>query len=111
MRTARYRTVPSKIDRRRPIEEEVDGRLRKKSTVGGRLRKKKGRRRGKEKKKRGRKNTLPVCRPRSPVVVAHGLPVRRCRLWVAYVRSLLAVAFSPARGDGASPCAGRQVEA
>ncbi|RWW74886.1 hypothetical protein BHE74_00017129 [Ensete ventricosum] len=42
MRTARYRAVPSKIDR-------LNSRLKKKSTVGGRLRKKKKRRRGKEK--------------------------------------------------------------
>ncbi|RWW76608.1 hypothetical protein BHE74_00015291 [Ensete ventricosum] len=57
MRTARYRAVPPKIDRRRSIlavgsrlkkKSTVGGRLREKSTVGGRLRKKKGRRRGKE---------------------------------------------------------------
>ncbi|RZS29289.1 hypothetical protein BHM03_00063005 [Ensete ventricosum] len=46
-RTARYRAVPSKIDRRRSIEEE------------------KG-------KKRGRKNTSPARRPRPPVVAARG---------------------------------------
>ncbi|RWV84830.1 hypothetical protein GW17_00053426, partial [Ensete ventricosum] len=67
-RTARYRAVLPKIDRRRSIsavggrlkkKSTVDGRLREKSTVGGRLRKKKRRRRGKEeKKKRRRKKYL-----------------------------------------------------
>ncbi|RWW88514.1 hypothetical protein BHE74_00002607, partial [Ensete ventricosum] len=60
-RIARYRVVPPKIDRRRLIsivdgrlkkKSTVGGQLREKSTVGGRLRKKKGRRRGKEEKKK-----------------------------------------------------------
>ncbi|RWW27586.1 hypothetical protein GW17_00007969, partial [Ensete ventricosum] len=80
--TARYRAVPSKINCQRSIstidsrlkkkstvgdrlrekstvggrlreKSTVGSRLREKSTVGGRLWKKKGRRRGKEKKKRG----------------------------------------------------------
>ncbi|RWW36496.1 hypothetical protein BHE74_00058483, partial [Ensete ventricosum] len=104
MRTARYRAVPSKIDHRRSISV-IGGRLKKKSTVGGRLReksivgsqlrKKKERRRGKEKKnEEGKKEYLA----RLHVVVASGLPVA-------------AVAFSPARGDGASPHAGRKIEA
>ncbi|RWW49722.1 hypothetical protein BHE74_00044065, partial [Ensete ventricosum] len=63
-RTARYRAVPPKIDRRRSILA-VDGRLKKKSIVGGRLRKKKGRRRGKEEKK---KQKIPLLR----AVAAHG---------------------------------------
>ncbi|RWW04642.1 hypothetical protein GW17_00032124 [Ensete ventricosum] len=111
--TARYRAVPPKIDRRRSISavgrrqsiSPVGGRLKKKSTVDdrlreklivaklivdGRLRKKKGRR-GKEEKKKRR-----IPRPRA--VTAHGSPA-------------LAAAFSPARGDGASPRAGRKIEA
>ncbi|RZS14797.1 hypothetical protein BHM03_00046539 [Ensete ventricosum] len=112
-RTARYQAVPSKIDRRQPIEEEigrlretstVGGRLREKSTVGSRLRKKKGTRRGKEKKKKGgRKNTSPACRPCPLAVAARGSPVRRRRPRVACAPSppaaTAAAAFSPARGD------------
>ncbi|RZS00987.1 hypothetical protein BHM03_00030777, partial [Ensete ventricosum] len=74
----------------------VGGRLSEKSTVGGRLRKKKGRRRGKGKKKRGEERIPRQCRPRPPAVAARGSP---------------AIAFSPARGDGASPRARRQIEA
>ncbi|RWW73244.1 hypothetical protein BHE74_00018895 [Ensete ventricosum] len=60
-RTARYRTVPPKIDRQRSISAAdgrlkkksiVDGRLREKSTVGGLLRKKKRKRRKKEEEKK-----------------------------------------------------------
>ncbi|RWW14680.1 hypothetical protein GW17_00021529 [Ensete ventricosum] len=98
-RTVRYWAVPPKIDRRRSIstvggrlkkKSIVGGRLREKSIVDGRLRKKKGRRRGKEKKKR----RIPRPRP----VAARGSPA-------------LAVAFSPVRGDGTSPRAGRKIEA
>ncbi|RWW41685.1 hypothetical protein BHE74_00052818, partial [Ensete ventricosum] len=92
-RTAHYRVVSLKIDCRWSISV-VGGRLKKKSTVGGRLRKKKGRIRGKEKKKRGRKNTSPAHRPR--------------RLAVACARGEETAAFSPARGDGASPRVGRR---
>ncbi|RRT51412.1 hypothetical protein B296_00051127, partial [Ensete ventricosum] len=66
-RTAHYRVVSLKIDCRWSISV-VGGRLKKKSTVGGRLRKKKGRIRGKEKKKEGKKEYLarapssPACR-------------------------------------------------
>ncbi|RWW30137.1 hypothetical protein GW17_00005298 [Ensete ventricosum] len=96
----RRRAVPPKIDHRRSIsvvddrlkkKSTVGGRLREKSTVGGRLRKKKGRRRGKEEKKKRKI-------PRLCAVAARGLPTP-------------AVAFSPLRGDGASPCAGRKIEA
>ncbi|RZS00356.1 hypothetical protein BHM03_00030051 [Ensete ventricosum] len=95
-RTARYRTVPPKIDRRWSIstvdgrlkkkstvdsrlreKSTVDGRLREKSTVDIRLRKKKGRRRGKEEKKEEDKKeylahvlSSPAGRPRA--VVARG---------------------------------------
>ncbi|RZS27702.1 hypothetical protein BHM03_00061224, partial [Ensete ventricosum] len=62
-RTARYRAVPPKIDRRQSILA-VGSRLKKKLTVGGQLRKKKGRRRGKEEKKKRR-----IPRPRA--VLAH----------------------------------------
>ncbi|RWW57065.1 hypothetical protein BHE74_00036167, partial [Ensete ventricosum] len=64
----------------------VGGRLSEKLTVGGRLRKKKGRRRGK--KEEGNKEYL------NSAVVARGL-------------AATAAAFSPARGDGASPRARR----
>ncbi|RWW70472.1 hypothetical protein BHE74_00021851 [Ensete ventricosum] len=57
----------------------VGGRLKKKSTVGGRLRKKKGRRRGKEEKKKRRISRLHA-------ILARGSPAA-------------AVAFSPARGE------------
>ncbi|RZS24236.1 hypothetical protein BHM03_00057286 [Ensete ventricosum] len=78
-RTARYRAVPSKIDHRRSISA-VGGRLKKKSTVDGRLRKKKGRRIGKEKKKkRGIKNTSPTCRRRPRV--ARSRFFSRSRRW------------------------------
>ncbi|RWW27911.1 hypothetical protein GW17_00007636 [Ensete ventricosum] len=96
-RTARYRAVPSKIDRRRSISA-VGGRLKKKSTVGGRLRKKKGRRGKEKKKKRGTKNTSPARSPRSPVVAARGSPVRHHRPWVACDRF-----FSRARRRSVSP--------
>ncbi|RWW47581.1 hypothetical protein BHE74_00046407 [Ensete ventricosum] len=93
-RTARYRAVPSKIDRRRSVSA-VAGRLKKKSTVGGRLReidrrrsieeeKGKKKRKRKKKKKRGRTNTSPTRRPRLRAVVARWSP---------------AAAFSPTRGD------------
>ncbi|RWW27887.1 hypothetical protein GW17_00007655 [Ensete ventricosum] len=126
-RTARYRVVRSKIDCRRSIsiveryisvrhvsgtyqsarlpirEPPFTGRFGQKSIVGGRLRKEKGRRRGKEKKKRGRKNTSLARRPRSPVVVARRSPTRHRR--PRFTRGT--IAFSPSRGDGASPRAGR----
>ncbi|RWW18527.1 hypothetical protein GW17_00017479 [Ensete ventricosum] len=110
-RTARYRAVPPKIDHRWSIstvggrlkkKSTVGGRLREKSTIGGRLRKKKGRRRGKEKKEEEKKEYLarvpssPVCRHRPRVACASSPP---------------AIAFSPARGDGASPRTGRKIKA
>ncbi|RWW31275.1 hypothetical protein GW17_00004104 [Ensete ventricosum] len=124
-RTARYRTVPPKIDRRRSIstvdgrlkkkstvdsrlrekstvdsrlreKSTVDGRLREKSTVDIRLRKKKGRRRGKEEKKEEDKKEY----------LAHVLssPAGRPRAVVA--RGSLAPAaafFSRARRRSVSP--------
>ncbi|RRT72124.1 hypothetical protein B296_00034824, partial [Ensete ventricosum] len=72
MRTARYRVVPPKINRRRSIST-VGGRLREKSTVGGRLREnKERRRRGKKEKRRGEKGKKEI-----PVVLARGSPTRR----------------------------------
>ncbi|RZS06385.1 hypothetical protein BHM03_00037028 [Ensete ventricosum] len=74
----------------------VGGRLSEKSTVGSRLRKKKGRRRGKEKKKkRGIKNTSPApsspaCRRRPRVACAPSPPAGH--LHVVTARG------SPARG-------------
>ncbi|RWW32442.1 hypothetical protein GW17_00002884 [Ensete ventricosum] len=112
MRTVRYRAVPPKIDRRWSISA-VGGRLKKKSTVGGRLRKKKEKRRGKEKKKKRGEERIP--RPRA--VAARGLPAPTAAFSPtrgdATTRGLPApaAAFSSTRGDGASPCAGRKIEA
>ncbi|RZR85031.1 hypothetical protein BHM03_00011955 [Ensete ventricosum] len=96
-RTARYRAVPPKIDRRRSIST-VGDRLREKSTVDDRLSEKKGkRRRGKEeKKKRGKKKEYPAParRPRPHAVLARtpsSLARRR--------RQRVAGAFSPAQGE------------
>ncbi|RWV83418.1 hypothetical protein GW17_00054978 [Ensete ventricosum] len=72
-RTARYRAVPSKIDRRRSIEEEKGKKKRKR-----------------KKKKRGRKNTSPA--PSSPAC--------RRRPWVACARSLFLPREETDRGDG-----------
>ncbi|RWW50604.1 hypothetical protein BHE74_00043127 [Ensete ventricosum] len=88
--TSRFRQK-STVDSRLKKKSTVDGRLREKSTVGDRLRKKKGR--GKEKKRRGKERI-----PRPPVVAARGSPTATA-------------AFSPARRDGASPRAGRKIEA
>ncbi|RWW24605.1 hypothetical protein GW17_00011095 [Ensete ventricosum] len=83
MRTARYRAVPPKIDRRRSIEGEKG-------------KKKKKRKRRKKKKRRRRKKYLFS-------------PRRRCPR-VARTPSSTG-AFSPVRGDGTSPRAGRKIEA
>ncbi|RWW04828.1 hypothetical protein GW17_00031928 [Ensete ventricosum] len=85
MRTARYRAVPSKIDRRRSIEEEKGKKKRKR-----------------KKKEEGKKEYLA----RAPSSLAC-----RHRPRVACASSLPAAAFSPARGDGVSPRAGRHIEA
>ncbi|RWV82724.1 hypothetical protein GW17_00055722 [Ensete ventricosum] len=90
MRTARYRAVPSKIDRRRPIEEEIDRRWSIEEEKGKKKRKRK-------KKKRGRKNTSPARHPRPPAVVARGSPARGRRPWVTRGR------FSRARRRSLSP--------
>ncbi|RWW44170.1 hypothetical protein BHE74_00050091, partial [Ensete ventricosum] len=94
---------PSVVDlgRRRPIEEEIDHQqLIEREIDRWRLieeEKWKKKRKRRKKKKRRRKNTLPARRPRSRAVAARG--------------SLVPVAsFSPTRGDGASPRAGRKIE-
>ncbi|RWW61111.1 hypothetical protein BHE74_00031843, partial [Ensete ventricosum] len=83
MRTTRYRTVPSKIDRRRPIEGEstVDGRLRE---IGEK---------GKKKKRR---------RNRTSIVVARALssPTGHPRAVAARTRGQF---FSRARRQNVSP--------
>ncbi|RWW79514.1 hypothetical protein BHE74_00012196, partial [Ensete ventricosum] len=76
---------------RLPIEEEIDRRQSIEEEKGKKKRKRK-------KKKRGKKNTSPVRRPRPPAVAARGSP-------------MTTAAFSPARGDRASPRAGRKIEA
>ncbi|RZS09459.1 hypothetical protein BHM03_00040542 [Ensete ventricosum] len=79
----------------------VDGRLREKSTVGGRLRKKKGRRRGKEKKKREERIPRPpavAARGRLRAVAARGSPVCGHRPRVAHGRF-----FSRTRRRSVSP--------
>ncbi|RZR74240.1 hypothetical protein BHM03_00034144, partial [Ensete ventricosum] len=81
MRTARYRAVPSKIDRRRSIEEEKGKKKRKR-----------------KKKEEGRKNTSPARRPRSSVVTARGSPARhRCPRPLFLPRE--ETECLPARGD------------
>ncbi|RWW18927.1 hypothetical protein GW17_00017061 [Ensete ventricosum] len=101
MRTAHYRTVPSKIDCRGSIsavggrlkkKSIVGGRLREKSTVGGRLRKKKGRRRGKEKKKEEGKKEYLAHAPSSPACR------RRPRPWPLFLPRE-ATERLPARGE------------
>ncbi|RWW31411.1 hypothetical protein GW17_00003960 [Ensete ventricosum] len=82
--SAHYRAVSTKIDCRQPILKEIDRRRSIEEEKGKKKRKKQKKRRGEERI------------PRSPAVVARGSP---------------AAAFSPARGDGASPCARRQIEA
>ncbi|RRT42058.1 hypothetical protein B296_00057374, partial [Ensete ventricosum] len=89
--TARYRVVPPKVDRRRPIEGEID-RQWSISDVGDRLREKKGRRRrrGKaEEEKQGRKKYLGSSSPAR----------RRPRAVVALARF-----FSCTRRRNVSPC-------
>ncbi|RZS17165.1 hypothetical protein BHM03_00049296 [Ensete ventricosum] len=85
MRTARYRAVPPKIDRRRSIEREID---RRRSIEEEKGKKKRKRKKKEEEKKEylARVSSLPACR-RHPRV--------------AYAPSLLAAvaAFSPARGE------------
>ncbi|RWV79300.1 hypothetical protein GW17_00059585, partial [Ensete ventricosum] len=81
-RTARYRAVPSKIDRRQSIERE------------------KGKKKRKKKKKKGKR--IPIARARSsPVryrrlraIAARGSPAPTSRY-----RSWVAGAFTPARGE------------
>ncbi|RZR94259.1 hypothetical protein BHM03_00022929, partial [Ensete ventricosum] len=97
MRTARYLTVPPKIDRRRPIEGE--------STVGGRLREIGDRRKREEKKKWRRNITSTVAARRSPA------PRRRPRVARTVSPPAPTGDFSPARGDRASPNVGRKIEA
>ncbi|RWW33556.1 hypothetical protein GW17_00001717 [Ensete ventricosum] len=100
-RTARYRAVPSKIDRRRPIEKEIDRRRSIEREIDRRrlIEEKKGKKkkRKRKKKKRRRKNTSPAChrRPRLPArrrrprvaVAARGSPARGRRPRIAYTRS------------------------
>ncbi|RWV97911.1 hypothetical protein GW17_00039270 [Ensete ventricosum] len=94
-RTARYRAVPPKFDRRRSIlavggrlreKSTVDGRLREKSTVGGRLSEKKGRRRRRGKEEKREEERIPSARAQSS-------PARRCRLCAVLACAL----SSPAR--------------
>ncbi|RWW14342.1 hypothetical protein GW17_00021890, partial [Ensete ventricosum] len=111
-RTARYRAVPSKIDRRQPIEEgigrrrsieeEIDHRWSIEREIDRRrsIEEEKGKKKRKRKKKKREERI-----PRPPAVAARG------RLRAVAARGSPTAAFSPARGDGASPCAGRQIEA
>ncbi|RWW00880.1 hypothetical protein GW17_00036125 [Ensete ventricosum] len=66
VRTAHYRAVSPKINRRQSIST-VGGRLTEKSTVGGRLSKKKGRRR----RRRGKEERIPISRASSTKTNLH----------------------------------------
>ncbi|RRT57132.1 hypothetical protein B296_00045746, partial [Ensete ventricosum] len=94
-----YMVISMQIDRYQavPPKSTVGGRLREKSTVDDRLREKKERRRrrrrGKEEEEEGKKKEIPCARRRRWVTRALSSP--------SPVGD-----FSPARGDGASPCTG-----
>ncbi|RRT65321.1 hypothetical protein B296_00030780 [Ensete ventricosum] len=68
-RTARYWSVPQKIDRRRPIEGEIDHR----QSIEGEKGKKKKKRERRKKKKRKEKKDIPS------IVLARGSLVCHCR--------------------------------
>ncbi|RZS17692.1 hypothetical protein BHM03_00049873 [Ensete ventricosum] len=95
-RTAHYRMVPSKIDRRRSIE----GDRRKREEEEEEEKKKK------KKKKRRRRNKTSTVVARAPSLA----PRRRPRVARALSPSALAGDFSLARGDGTSPRVGRKIE-
>ncbi|RWW14399.1 hypothetical protein GW17_00021831 [Ensete ventricosum] len=82
-RTARYRAVPPKIDRRRSIEGE----------------------KGKKKRKKEKRSTYFPTPSSRHAVVARGSPAP-----ARHRRSRVAGAFSPAQGDGTSPRVERKVE-
>ncbi|RRT77722.1 hypothetical protein B296_00008533 [Ensete ventricosum] len=84
MWTARYRAVPPKIDRRRPIKGEID---RRRSIEGEKGKKKKKRKRRKEKKRR-----IYFSRD----VLARRSPMRRHR---PCPRALFLPFCLPARGE------------
>ncbi|RWV88738.1 hypothetical protein GW17_00049154 [Ensete ventricosum] len=71
-RTARYRAVPSKINRRQPILKEIDRRRSIEEEKGKKKRKSKKKRRGEERIPRQR-------RPRPPAVAARGCFFSRTR--------------------------------
>ncbi|RWW12410.1 hypothetical protein GW17_00023919 [Ensete ventricosum] len=101
---ARYRAVPPKVDRRRPIEGEKG--------------KKKKRKR---KKRREEENLAPVLAraPMSPlpctgIALAHGSPARRHPRFAGVSSPADRPRPSPpapVRGDGTSPRGGRKIEA
>ncbi|RWW30463.1 hypothetical protein GW17_00004948, partial [Ensete ventricosum] len=102
MRTARYRVVTPKIGRRRPIEGEIDHR---RSIEGEKGKKKKRKRRKKKKRRR-------TYFPRDILALARGCFFSRAGRHSSHATSSPspAGAFSPARGDGMSPRAGRKIE-
>ncbi|RWW67781.1 hypothetical protein BHE74_00024743 [Ensete ventricosum] len=89
-RTARYRVVPPKIDCWRWISGEINHWLS--------IEEEKGKKKKKRKRRKKNKNLLSMRRPRPRVARASSPPSP-------------AGAFSPARGDGTSPRAGRKIEA
>ncbi|RWW70835.1 hypothetical protein BHE74_00021463 [Ensete ventricosum] len=88
MRTARYRAVQPKIDRRRSISA-VGGRLKGEIDCRRSIEREKGRKKKRKKKKKkekrrkripiARAQSSPVRRRRSRVVAARGLPAPACR--------------------------------
>ncbi|RZR85492.1 hypothetical protein BHM03_00012503 [Ensete ventricosum] len=91
MQTARYPAVLPKIDRRRPIEGEIDHQR----SIEGKKGKKKKKRK-EEKRRRGEE--ISTSFPRAVLTRTPSRPS-------------LASTFSPTRGDGTSPHAGRKIEA
>ncbi|RRT80060.1 hypothetical protein B296_00012424, partial [Ensete ventricosum] len=76
MRTARYRVVLPKIDRRRLIEGEIDCR---RSIEEEKREEEEEEKKKKKKKKRIKKYLLSLCHPRPRGVASCGSPARRRR--------------------------------
>ncbi|RWV95957.1 hypothetical protein GW17_00041368 [Ensete ventricosum] len=101
MRTARYRVVLPKIDRRRSIEGEIDRRR----SIEGEKREEEEEEKKKKEEEEKNKEVPPFTVPSSPA--------RRRLLRVTHAPSPPSPvgAFSPARGDGTSPNVGRKIKA
>ncbi|RWW23435.1 hypothetical protein GW17_00012314 [Ensete ventricosum] len=100
MRTARYRAVQPKIDRRRSISA-VGGRLKGEIDCRRSIEREKGRKKRKKKKKKRKEEKKNTYRPRAVLARASSPLARRRRTRVAStcVPSPPAGALSPARGE------------